>query len=262
MVDVTERKHAEEALRASWEQLERTRGELARVSRIMTLGQLTATIAHEVNQPIAAVRNNASAALRFLDRSPPDLKEVHDALDCIVRDTSRAGNILGRIHDHIKSAPPRKESLDINAAINEVIALIRNEIVGNGVSIRTSLAAELQPIEGDYVQLQQVVLNLVLNAVEAMSANCDGVRELSVSTEGWPHGGVLVAVCDSGPGIDPDDIERLFQSFYTTKPSGMGMGLSICRSIVSAHGGRLWAERDEPHGAVLKFTVPAEGIGS
>jgi PAS domain S-box-containing protein len=262
IVDLTEQKRAEQALRASWEQLERTRAELARVSRIMTLGQLTATIAHEVNQPIAAARNNASAALRFLGRNPPDLAEVREALGCIVSNAARAGNILGRIHDHINSAPPRKESLDINAAINEIIDLVRNEAVRNGVSIHTSLAAGLQPVMGDYVQLQQVVLNLVLNAIEAMSTGCDGARELSVSTGQWPHGGVLVAVCDSGPGIDPDNIERLFQSFYTTKPSGMGMGLSICRSIVGAHGGRLWVESNEPHGAALKFTVPAVGMGS
>ena len=177
-------------------------------------------------------------------------------------DTDRAGNIIDRIRDHIKKAPPRKARFDLNEAINEVIVLARSAIIKNGVSVQTRLTEGLFPVHGDRVQLQQVVLNLILNAVEAMGSVEAGARELSISTE-QDHTGVLVAVRDSGPGIDPDHRERVFKSFYTTKSSGTGMGLSICRSIIDAHGGRLWAEANEPRGAVFQFTLPgAERVGA
>jgi PAS domain S-box-containing protein len=230
--------------------------ELAHVSRVATLGQLTASIAHEVKQPIAAARNNASAALNFLDKQPPDLDEVREALSCIVGDADRAGAIIDRIRDHIKKAPPRKDRFDLNKAINEVIVLARGEITRNGVSVSTHLTEGALPVEGDRVQLQQVILNLIVNAVEAMGSVQKGPRELSISTEQTQASGILVAVRDSGPGLDAKHLERVFEAFYTTKASGVGMGLSICRSIIDAHGGRLWAEANEPRSAVFQFTLP------
>jgi signal transduction histidine kinase len=234
--------------------------ELARVSRVTTLGELTATIAHEIAQPIGSVRNNARAALNFLDRQPPDLGEVREALGCIVGDADRAQDIIDRIRDQIKKAPPRKHRFDLNEAVNEVIAWARSAITGNGVSVQTRLAERLFPVQGDRVQLQQVVLNLILNAVEAMGSVEVGERELLISTEQSQTNGVLVGVGDSGPGIDPEHLERVFEPFFTTKSSGVGMGLSICRSIIDAHGGRLWADANKPRGAAFQFALPgAEG---
>jgi C4-dicarboxylate-specific signal transduction histidine kinase len=222
------------------------------------MGQLTASIAHEVNQPIAAARNNAAAALRFLSRDPPDLEEVREALVCILNDADRAGDVIGGIRKLIRKTPaPRDDCLDINEAIREVIVLTRGEALKNGSSVQMQLAEGLPRIQGDRVQLQQVVLNLILNAVEAMSSVDDARRELSISTGRRGADETLVKVRDSGPGIDPEHLERVFDSFYTTKPSGMGLGLAICRSIVDAHGGRLWADANEPRGAVFQFTVPA-----
>jgi PAS domain S-box-containing protein len=232
------------------------RTELAHVSRVTTLGQLTASIAHEITQPIAAARNNARAAVNFLDKQPFDPGEVREALECVVADADRAGDIIDRIRDHMKKAPPRSDHLDLNKAINEVIVLARSEITKNGVSVQTRLAEGLISVKGDRVQLQQVVMNLILNAIEAMSSVEAGERELLISTEQNQTGDVLVAVRDSGPGIDPEHLERLFEAFYTTKSSGVGMGLSICRSITHAHGGRLWADVNEPRGAVFQFTLP------
>jgi PAS domain S-box-containing protein len=235
--------------------LRTVQAELAHVSRVMTLGQLTASIAHEVNQPIGSARNNARAALNFLDRSPPDLGEVREALGCIVADADRAGGIIDRIRDQIKKAPPRCDRFDLNQAIEEVIGLAQSTITENGVSVQSRLASGMAPVQGDRVQLQQVVLNLILNAVEAMSSvGADG-RELLISTEQSEANGTLVVVRDSGPGIDPKHLELVFEAFYSTK-SGMGMGLSICRSIIAAHGGRLWAAASEPKGALFQFMLP------
>ena len=231
--------------------------ELAHVSRITALGQLTASITHEIRQPIAAARNNASAALNFLDAQPPDLGEVREALDSVVGDADRAGAIIDRIRDHIKKAPPRKDRFDLNEAINEVIVLARGEITKNRVSVNTQLTEGPLPVEGDRVQLQQVILNLMVNAVEAMRSVQEGPRELSISTEQTQANGVLVAVRDSGPGLDAKNLERIFEAFYTTKSGGVGMGLSICRSIIDAHGGRLWAEANETRSAVFQFTLPS-----
>jgi PAS domain S-box-containing protein len=238
------------------ERLRRLESDLAHMNRLTIMGALTASLAHEITQPIATARNNARAALRFLDRSPPDLGEVREALTCVVDDADRAGDIIDRIRDHIKKAPPRKDRFDLNNAIDEVIGLARSAITSNGVSVRTRLAEALLPVEGDRVQLQQVVLNLILNAVEAMSTVEAGPRELLISTEQTQTGGVLVSVRDSGPGIDPDHLDRVFEAFYTTKSSGTGMGLSICRSIIGAHGGRLWADTNASRGAVFRFTLP------
>src|SRR6202007_1708854 len=228
---------------------------------IATMGQLTGSIAHEVNQPIAAARNNAASALRFLSRSPPDLEEVREALDCVVSDVDRAGNVITGIRKLITKTPaPRDDRLDINEAIREVIVLTRGEALKNGVSVQMQLEG-LPLVQGDRVQLQQVVLNLILNAVEAMSSVDGARRELSISTERRGADELLVAVRDSGPGIDPEQIERVFDSFYTSKPSGMGLGLAICRSIVDAHEGRLWAAATEARGAAFQFTLPAGNKG-
>jgi signal transduction histidine kinase len=194
--------------------------------------------------------------MRFLERSPPDLGEVHEALGCIVRDADRAKDIVGRMRDHIKKAPPRREPFDLNEAIREVIATVRSAIEQNRVSVHTSLVDGLSPVKGDRVQLQQVVLNLILNSVEAMNSVEEGARELSISIKQGQTGDILVAVEDSGPGIDPEHLERVFAPFYTTKASGLGMGLSICRSIIVAHGGQLWAETNRPRGAIFQFTLP------
>jgi signal transduction histidine kinase len=232
--------------------------ELAHANRVATMGQLTASIAHEIKQPIAATRTNAAAALRFLDKSPPDLREVREALAWIVNDADRASDVVDRIGSLIKKAPPRKEVVDLNAAILEVTALTHTEAVKTGVTVGTQLADELPRIQCDRVQLQQVMLNLSVNAIQSMSSVEDGNRELHISTARIEHEGVCVAVRDTGSGLRPESLPRVFEPFYTTKPDGMGMGLSICRSIIEAHGGRLWATACEPRGALFQFTIPAE----
>jgi PAS domain S-box-containing protein len=251
-VDATERKRAQE----EHERLRQLETDIAHLNRVSMMGELAASLAHEILHPIATARNNARAGMRFLERSPPNLDEVREALACIVRDADRARDIVGRMRDHIKKMPPRRELFDLNDAINEVIVTVRSAIANSRVSVRTRFM-ELTPILGDRVQLQQVVMNLILNAVEAMSSVEEGARELWIETEESQTDGVLVAVRDSGPGIDPEHTERVFEPFYTTKTSGMGMGLSICRSIIAAHGGRLWAEANRPRGTVFQFTLPA-----
>ena len=249
MLDLTERKRAAEVLRA-------LQMDLAHASRLATMGQLAASIAHEVNQPIGAVRNNAHAALRFLAGEPPDLAEVQEALECVVSETYRAGDILGGIRDQIKKVAPRKERVDLSEAIEEVIALVRGELLKHHVSLQMRLAPGLSSVRADRVQLQQVMLNLIVNAIEAMTSIDDDARALVVSTESSPAEGLLVAVGDSGPGVEAEDRERIFESFFTTKAAGVGIGLSICRSIIEAHGGRLWVDAHQPRGAVFRFTLP------
>jgi C4-dicarboxylate-specific signal transduction histidine kinase len=247
VMDVTEHRRAEEERQA-----------LARANRIATMGQLTASIAHEVNQPITAVLTNAQAALRWLHMQPPDPYEVQQALDRIVNAGRRAGDVIGRIRALIAKAPPQSDRQDMNSTILEVIALTRSEMHQNGVSLRTRLGTNLPPVQGDRVQLQQVILNLILNALEALSGIREGPRELVISSEDAGTAGVHVAVHDSGPGLPSESAESLFDAFYTTKPDGMGMGLSICRSIVEAHGGRIWAKPNEPRGAIFQFTLPSQ----
>src|SRR6267142_1734931 len=234
--------------------LDQLQSDFAHVNRISVLGEMVASLSHEVKQPIATARNNARAALNFLDKQPPDMDEVREALGCIVGDADRAGDIIDRIRDQIKKASPRKERFDLNAAIKEVIVLGRSAIIKNRVWVQTRLSDGLVPVHGDRVQLQQVVLNLILNAVEAMGPVEAKPRDLLISTR-QDDTSVLVAVHDSGPGIDPLHLERVFDAFYSTKSSGMGVGLSICRSIIDAHGGRLWAESNEPRGAIFQFTL-------
>jgi C4-dicarboxylate-specific signal transduction histidine kinase len=250
--DVTATMRAQE----EHKRLRQLESDLAHMNRLGVMGELTASLAHEITQPIGSARNNARAALNFLAKQPPDLGEVREALGCVVGDADRAGDIVDRIRDQIKKAPQRKHRFDLNEAINEVIVLARSAIAENGVSVQTHLTEGLAPVQGDRVQLQQVVLNLILNAVEAMGSVEAGPRELTIASEQNPAEGVLVAVRDSGPGIDPEHRERVFQAFYTTKSSGVGMGLSICRSIIDVHGGRLWADANEPRGAVFQLALP------
>jgi PAS domain S-box-containing protein len=249
--DLTDHMLASEALHAA-------QAELAHVNRVTTMGQLTASIAHEVNQPIAASVTNAHAALCWLSAHPPDLEEVRQALGRIIENGGRAGDVIGRIRALIKKAPPCEARFDLNEAVCDVIALTRSEVLKHGVSLQTRLATDLSLVEGDRIRLQQVILNLILNAVDALSGVDEGARELLISTETDASGGVLVTVRDSGPGLDPKSVDRLFEAFYTTKPDGMGMGLSICRSIIEAHGGRMWATANEPRGAVFQFTLHPE----
>jgi C4-dicarboxylate-specific signal transduction histidine kinase len=242
VVDLTDRKRAE--------------AELAHAGRIATMGQLTASIAHEVNQPIAALLTNAATAARWLDRLPANLDKARPLIDRIISDGKRAADIVSRIRDFSMKAPVRKGDFEINEAILEIMILTRVAMSENGVLLTMRLSEGLPYILGDRVQLQQVILNLIMNAIEAMSEVREGSRKLLISTSEVDSGGVLVAVSDTGPGLPPANLARIFEAFYTTKSSGLGMGLSICRSIVEAHGGRLWAAPNESNGAIFRVMLP------
>jgi C4-dicarboxylate-specific signal transduction histidine kinase len=231
--------------------------QLTHLDRLACVGQVAASIAHEVKQPMTATLTNAQAALRWLDRKPPELEEVRKALNGIVKESKRAGDVTDRIRALIKKAPPRKDRFEINGAIREVIELTHTEVVKNAISLRTELADCLLIVQGDRVQLQQVILNLIINAIEAMGGVSEGTRELLIGTGKDGSSSVLVRIGDSGPGLEAATLERLFQPFCTTKPNGLGLGLSICHSIVEAHGGRLWVTTNVPSGAIFQFTLPA-----
>jgi C4-dicarboxylate-specific signal transduction histidine kinase len=239
------------------EALREAQADLAHINRLTAMGQLAASITHEVNQPLAAIVNNADACLNWLAAN--NLEEARESAALVVNDGYRAAEIIDRIRALIKKAPPRKDPLGINEAIVEVITLTRSEAVKDGISVQTQLAEGLPLVQGDRVQLQQVILNLILNAVQAMSGVSEKSRELLVSTEQEASGAVLVTVQDSGPGLDPESVARAFDAFYTTKPQGMGIGLAICRSIVEAHGGKLWAIANKDRGATFQFTLPTGG---
>jgi PAS domain S-box-containing protein len=258
VLDLTERKRAEAEVRESERCYRELQMELVHANRVATMGQLSASIAHEINQPIAAVIANANAGLRWLGARRPDLDEVRQALSRIVRDGNRAGEVIGRVRALVKKVPPRRDRLDVNEAIREVIPLIQAELQRNRVGLQTGLAVDLPLVPGDRVQLQQVIVNLIVNAVEAMTGVCDGPRELTIASGAAAFNAVFVEVQDTGPGLDPADLDRLFQSFYTTKADGMGMGLAISRSIIEAHGGRLSVTANQPHGAVFRLTLPVE----
>jgi PAS domain S-box-containing protein len=256
VLDLSDSKRTEEAARESERRYHEIQMELAHANRLATMGQLSSSIAHEVNQPIAATVINAQTALRLMSAPSPNMENVRLALTRIVRDGKRAGEVIGRIRAFINKAPPRRDGLDINVAILDVIGLTQNEVEKNGVSVQTQLAENLPLIQGDRVQLQQVIVNLIINAVEAMSKCGERSRDLKISTDRTNADGVLVVVRDSGLGVDEANLARIFDAFYTTKPGGLGMGLSICRGIIEAHGGQLWATTSS-QGAVFQFSLPA-----
>jgi C4-dicarboxylate-specific signal transduction histidine kinase len=231
--------------------------QLAHANRVATIGQLSASIAHELRQPLSAVVNNGGAALRWLGRDEPEIDEAKHTVERVIKDANRASEVLGRIHRLVKKESLRADTLSINDAILEVIPMVHSEAVKNGVTVRRELADRLPNIQGDRVQLQQVILNLIVNAIQAMSSVAEGIREVHIGTENAREEGVRIAVRDTGPGLTAEALQRLFEPFYTTKPTGMGMGLSICRSIIEDHGGRLWATRLRPRGALFQFTIPA-----
>jgi PAS domain S-box-containing protein len=237
-------------------ELQNTRTELAHVMRVTSLGELTASIAHEVNQPLGAVVANAEACLGWLDRESPDLNEAHAAIERIVRDGHRAGEVIRRVRALTKKADTQMVPLDINEIVSETVNIMEHELRRYRVSRRMKLSSDLPLVLGDRIQLQQVLLNLVINSVEAMQPITDRQRELVIRSEQDETQQVRVTVIDCGIGLSTESAHRIFDAFVTTKTSGMGMGLSICRSIVQAHGGRIWAAPNEPHGAAVQFTLP------
>ena len=247
--DITERKRAAEALQQMHEQL-------AHANRVATMGQLTASIAHEIAQPIGAVYNRANAAINFLNKDPPDLEEVREAISRIADAADRAREIIGRIRDQVKNRAATKRIFDLNQAIEEVLLLAGNAITKDAIVVQADFAKDLPPVQGDRVQLQQVALNLILNALEAMRSIDGRLKELRMITEATDAGDVVVTVSDTGPGIAPENLERIFEPFFTTKSSGVGIGLSICRSIIEAHGGSLRAGANQPRGTMFQFTLP------
>src|SRR5882672_2952639 len=255
VMDVTERKRAEEALH-------RTQAELAHVSRVTTLGELAASIAHETNQPLAAIVADANACRNWLAAADPDLEQVRDVLDAIVAEGHRAGDVIQRIRQLATKTDPCRTPLDLNDVIRCVVPLILAEVRHHQVSLRLELAPALPSVLGDRVQVQQVIINLVINGIEAMTAVTDRTRELVIRSR--PHDGnqVFVTVEDAGVGIDAANVDQLFDAFFTTKPGGMGMGLSISRSIIESHGGRLWATPNPTHGAIFHFALPVDADGT
>jgi PAS domain S-box-containing protein len=250
VLDLTERKRAEEALH-------QVQMQLAHSNRVAAVGQLTASIAHELRQPLTAAVINGEAGLRWLAMQPPELDQVKYSLEEAIKSAVRGSDIINSLMDLTKKQALRKASVDINEAVQEVTVLIQGEAVKHGVSLRAQLAPRLAHIQGDRLQIQQVVLNLAVNAIQAMSVNDSGRRELQIISESIGSEGVCVGVRDTGPGLSAESIPHLFEPFYTTKPGGIGIGLAICQSIIEAHGGRLWATACEPHGALFQFTIPA-----
>jgi PAS domain S-box-containing protein len=251
LMDVTAAKHAQEAL-------QQAQAELAHVTRVTTLGELTASIAHEVNQPLAGIITNGEACLRWLRNNPPDLDEARGAVARIIRDGNRASEVIRRLRALTKKSDLQKAPLDINDVIEDVVALVQREVLTHRVRLQLDLDPKLTTVFGDRVQLQQVIINMMMNGIEAMDAVTDRPRELVIRSRQHEPDQALVAVQDSGTGIDPDNMDRLFNAFFTTKPAGMGVGLSICRSIVEAHGGEMWASPNDGPGAIFSFTVQSQ----
>jgi len=254
-----ELRQANESLRERGEALQEVQTELAHVTRVMTLGELTASIAHEVNQPLAAIVTNGNACLRWLGGASPNLTEARQAVDRIIKDSYRASAVISRVRTLVKKAPARSDLVDLNDVILEVLALAESEARRNHVLLKQQLAGDLPFVHGDRVQLQQVILNLIINGLESIAKSKHGSRELSISSTKDEANNVVVAVRDSGDGLDPANLERVFDAFFTTKADGMGMGLAISRTIIESHGGRLWATTNAPKGAVFQFTIPVDG---
>jgi C4-dicarboxylate-specific signal transduction histidine kinase len=245
--DITERRLAEEALRQA-------QADLARISRVTTMGELTASLAHEVNQPIAASITDANTCLRWLMRDDPDLEEARQAASRVVKDTTRAAEIISRVRQLFKKGTPQRESVDVNEVIQEMVVLLRSEATRYSISVRTDLAANLPHVMGDRVQMQQVLMNLMTNGIDAMR-DVDGTRELTIKSQ-LDSGQIVVSVSDTGVGLPPQQADQVFNAFFTTKPHGTGMGLRISRSIVESHGGRLWAADNAPRGASFHLSLP------
>lgn len=249
--EITEREAAQEGLI-------RAQAEIARITRITTMGELAASIAHELNQPLGSIVTSGDACLRWLAAKPPDLDEVRQAVEAIIRDGTRASSVLVRTRGLLRREERLRERLDINDVIREVIALLDGELRRNGASLRTKMPENLSPVVVERVLLQQVILNLIMNAMEAMRAVSDRARVLCIQTEEQPSGSIVVRIQDSGVGIDPEHSSRMFEAFYTTKVQGIGMGLTISRSIIEAHGGRLWAVANDEPGSTFCFTLPID----
>jgi C4-dicarboxylate-specific signal transduction histidine kinase len=249
-IDVTRRKQAAEALGDA-------QADLAHVARLATMGELAASIAHEINQPIGAIATPAAACLRWLERDKPDLDEAREGLIRVERAARRARDVVRGLTALAKRSGPQQSEVDMDNAIEEVLSFVRSEIIVHGITLHSDLHAGNRSVYGDRVQLQQVLLNLIMNGIEAMSATADLPRILSVSSELTATGGMLMTVEDTGAGLDPAIADHIFDGFFTTKPDGMGMGLSICRSIIEAHGGQIWASPCAPHGAIFQFILPA-----
>lgn len=236
--------------------IQEARAQLAHIARVTTLGELTASIAHEANQPLAGVVSSGNACLRWLASQPPNMEKAKQAVDRIVKDANRASEVVGRVRDLAKRVLPQMDWLNINETVLEIVVLTRREVEQNQISLRTQLADDLPLVWGDRIQLQQVLLNLIINATQAMSVLGDSRRDLLISSARDKSGGVLLTVGDSGTGLDSGKLEEIFEAFYTTKRDGMGMGLAVSHSIIEAHGGRLWATPNEPRGAVFQFMLP------
>jgi C4-dicarboxylate-specific signal transduction histidine kinase len=249
------KRRAEESRNRSEEALRQAQSELVRISRITILGELTASLAHEVNQPIAAAVTDANTSLRWLDREPPDLEEAREAAGRTIKDVTRAAEIISRTRLLFKKGTAQWELVDINEIIQEMIALMGRELTRHSVSVRTELEGDIPPITGDRVQLQQVLMNLMINAIDAMKG-ADGTRELRIKSHRAGNEQLEVSVSDSGVGLPAEQADQIFNAFFTTKPNGTGMGLRISRSIVESYGGRLWADANSPHGASFHFTLP------
>jgi two-component system sensor kinase FixL len=252
--DITRRKETEI-------QLQEQRAELAHVARVSVMGELAASLAHELNQPLTAILSNAQAALRFMASKPVNLEEVREILNDIVKDNSRAGDVIRRMRALVKKEELEFATLDLASLIRDVVALVHSDAILQNVKVVLELDDRVRPVRGDKVQLQQIVLNLLLNAFDAMKECPVSEREVKLEMEHYGANLIRVAVSDSGTGLSGDKLDKIFEPFYTTKREGLGMGLSICRSIIAAHGGRIWAENNPDRGATFSFTVPVDGRG-